>query len=124
MKNVYMDHAAGMPIDRRVFETMKKYFLENYGNPFSVHSSGSKSRGAIREAREKVAQLIGAEQAEEVIFSGVLTFQDLSECRTGCFWNVNKSKYSHSSVPFRVQDFRIFWCKIVLHTLLVIYVFR
>jgi cysteine desulfurase len=64
-----MDHVAGTPVDPRVFETMKKYFLENYGNPFSVHSFGLNSRNAIREAREKVAQLIGAKKVEEVVFT-------------------------------------------------------
>jgi len=64
-----MDHAAGMPVDERVLETMKPYFNRNYGNPSSVHSFGNEARNAIGEARGKVAGLIGAEKEDEVIFT-------------------------------------------------------
>jgi len=64
-----MDHAAGMPLDPRVFEAMKPYFMENYGNPSSSHSFGASARNALMESREKVARLIGAEKSEEVIFT-------------------------------------------------------
>jgi len=64
-----MDHAAGMPVDPRVFEAMKPYFMENYGNPSSSHSFGASARNALMESREKVAQLIGAEKPKEVIFT-------------------------------------------------------
>ncbi|NIR87766.1 aminotransferase class V-fold PLP-dependent enzyme, partial [Candidatus Bathyarchaeota archaeon] len=69
MRRIYMDHAAGMPLDPRVFEAMKPYFLENYGNPSSSHSLGTSARNALMESREKVARLIGAEKPEEVIFT-------------------------------------------------------
>jgi len=64
-----MDHAAGMPVDPRVFEAMKPYFMGNYGNPSSSHSFGASARNALMESREKVAQLIGAEKPKEVIFT-------------------------------------------------------
>jgi len=64
-----MDHAAGMPLDPRVFEAMKPYFTENYGNPSSSHSFGASARNALMESREKVARLIGAEKSEDVIFT-------------------------------------------------------
>jgi len=64
-----MDHAAGMPVDPRVFEAMKPYFTENYGNPSSSHSFGASARNALMESREKVARLIGAEKPEKVIFT-------------------------------------------------------
>ena len=64
-----MDHAAGMPIDSRVFEAMKPYYLENYGNPSSSHSFGAAAKNALLESREKVTRLIGAEKPEEVIFT-------------------------------------------------------
>jgi cysteine desulfurase len=69
LRKVYMDHAAGMPVDPRVFEVMKPYFVENYGNPSSSHSFGASARNALMESREKVARLIGAEKPEEVIFT-------------------------------------------------------
>jgi len=69
MRKVYMDHAAGMPVDPRVLEAMKPYFTENYGNPSSSHSFGANARNVLMESREKVARLIGAEKPEEVIFT-------------------------------------------------------
>jgi cysteine desulfurase len=66
---VYMDHGAGMPLDSRVFEAMKPYFMENYGNPSSSHSSGNVARNAMESAREKVARLVAAEKPQEVIFT-------------------------------------------------------
>ena len=64
-----MDHAAGMPVDPRVFEVMKTGFIENYGNPSSSHSFGASARNALTESKEKVARLIGTEKPEEVIFT-------------------------------------------------------
>jgi cysteine desulfurase len=64
-----MDHGAGMPLDSRVFEAMKPYFMENYGNPSSSHSFGNSARNAIAASREKVAQLVAAEKSQEVIFT-------------------------------------------------------
>lgn len=69
MRKVYMDHGAGMPLDSKVFEAMKPYFRENYGNPSSSHSSGNVARNAMESAREKVAQLVAAEKPQEVIFT-------------------------------------------------------
>jgi len=64
-----MDHGAGTPLDSRVLEAMKPYFMENYGNPSSAHSSGNVARTALESAREKVAQLVAAEKPQEVIFT-------------------------------------------------------
>jgi cysteine desulfurase len=58
-----------MPLDSRVFEAMKPYFRENYGNPSSSHSFGNSARNAIAASREKVAQLVDAEKPQEVIFT-------------------------------------------------------
>ncbi len=69
MKKVYMDHGAGMPLDSRVFEVMRPYFFENYGNPSSSHSFGNSAKEALAASREKVAQLLGAEKPQEVIFT-------------------------------------------------------
>ena len=64
-----MDHAAGMPVNPRVFEAMKPYFLKNYGNPSSSHSFGASAKNALMESREKVARLIRAEKPKEIIFT-------------------------------------------------------
>jgi cysteine desulfurase len=64
-----MDHGAGMPLASRVFEAMKPYFMEYYGNPSSSHSSGNSAKEALAASREKVAQLVAAENSREVIFT-------------------------------------------------------
>jgi len=69
MRTVYMDYAAGMPVDKRVLEAMMPHFSETYGNPSSSHHLGDEARRAINEARGKVAELIGAERTEETIFT-------------------------------------------------------
>jgi len=69
MRTVYMDHAAGKPVDERVLEAMMPYFTEKYGNPSSVHSFGNEARKTIDEARGRVAELTGAERTNEIIFT-------------------------------------------------------
>jgi cysteine desulfurase len=69
MRKVYLDHAAGKPIDRRVLEEMTPYFSQKYGNPSSAHTFSSIARDAIEEARGKVAQLIGADRHTEIMFT-------------------------------------------------------
>jgi len=69
MRQVYMDHTAGMPVDPRVLEVMAPYFSQKYGNPFSIHSWGNEARKALEEARAKIVALIGAKKSEEVFFT-------------------------------------------------------
>ena len=68
--NVYLDNAATTPIDEQVFEEMKPFMLEHYGNPSSIHSHGRKVRTAIERARKKVAELLNAAPAEIFFTSG------------------------------------------------------
>lgn len=70
MERVYLDHAATTPLDPEVFEVMKPYLLEEYGNASSVHQLGRQARVALEEARERVAACIGASSSEIVFTSG------------------------------------------------------
>ncbi|MEM2890402.1 MAG: aminotransferase class V-fold PLP-dependent enzyme, partial [Candidatus Hadarchaeum sp.] len=69
MKRVYLDYAAGRPVDERVLEAMLPYFTQKYGNPSTVHTPGNEAREAMEEARGKVAELVGASKKEEIIFT-------------------------------------------------------
>ncbi|MCX7995564.1 MAG: cysteine desulfurase NifS [candidate division WOR-3 bacterium] len=67
-KRIYLDYAATTPLHPEVLEVMKIYFLEEFGNPSSVHTSGQKAREAIENARRTIAEALGA-RPDEIIFT-------------------------------------------------------
>ncbi|MEA4815993.1 MAG: cysteine desulfurase NifS [Lachnospiraceae bacterium] len=69
-KIVYFDNAATTPVREEVLNEMLPYFTEDYGNASSVYSLSKKSKRAILKARERVANLIGAEPSEIIFTSG------------------------------------------------------
>jgi len=75
MRTVYFDNNATTQVVPEVFEEIRPYFCELYGNPSSMHNFGGQVGIKIREAREKVAQLLGCEPGE-VIFTGCGTESD------------------------------------------------
>ena len=70
MERIYLDHAATTPVDPRVVEAMIPYFTANFGNPSSIYQEGQRAKRAIEESREKVAELLGAADAREIVFTG------------------------------------------------------
>lgn len=64
-----MDYGAGMPLDSKVFQAMKPYFVENYGNPSSSHSAGNRAQEALATSRKQVANLVAADKPKEIIFT-------------------------------------------------------
>jgi cysteine desulfurase len=68
MRRIYLDHAATTPTRPEVVKAMLPYFTDAFGNPSSIYSYGQEARGAVEEARTKVAELIGA-RSEEIIFT-------------------------------------------------------
>ncbi len=70
MRRIYLDYAATTPTHPEVVEAMLPYFTDAFGNPSSIHSYGQEAKGAIEEARAKVAALIGARDEEIVFTSG------------------------------------------------------
>ena len=68
MKRIYLDHNATTPLHPEVLEAMLPYYKEAFGNPSTIYSFGQETRKATDEAREKVANLIGA-SPEEIIFT-------------------------------------------------------
>ena len=73
MDRIYLDHASSMPVDPRVLEFSIPYLGDEYGNPSSLHSSGLAARRALEEARQKVAELINAENEKCIVFTSGAT---------------------------------------------------
>lgn len=67
---IYMDHSATSPVDPEVFEAMKPYFQEEFGNASTLYKLGRDSKGAMENARARVASLIGAEPKDVIFTSG------------------------------------------------------
>jgi cysteine desulfurase len=68
VKKIYFDYAATTPPHSEVVKVMLPYSIDAFGNPSSIYSYGQEAKGAIEEARIKVATLINALD-EEVIFT-------------------------------------------------------
>ena len=66
---IYLDHAATTPVAPEVFDAMAPYLREQYGNPSSFYGLARQARGAVEEARERLAAYLGA-KPREIIFTG------------------------------------------------------
>ncbi len=81
-KVIYLDNNATTAVAPEVFEAMKPYFCERYGNPSSIHRFGGSVAADIENARRQVAELLGATYrdkdncATEIIFTSCGTESD------------------------------------------------
>ncbi len=89
MKRIYLDYTATTPTRPDVVKAMLPYFTDVFGNPSSIHSYGQEGKGAIEEARVKVAELIGA-QDEEIVFTSGGTEADNFALKGVAYANENK----------------------------------
>jgi cysteine desulfurase len=70
MRRVYLDSNATTPVLPEVFEAMRPYYLDAFGNASSIHHHGQHARAAVEHARESVARLVNCRAAEVVFTSG------------------------------------------------------
>ena len=81
MKEIYLDNNATTKVDEAVFEEMRPYFCELYGNPSSMHFFGGQVQSKVNEARVRVADLLGA-SPDEIIFTACGTESDNAAIRS------------------------------------------
>jgi cysteine desulfurase len=103
---IYLDNAATTPLDSEVFEAMKPFLLEDFGNPSSTHAHGRKVRAAIESARKKIAELLNCTPGEIIFTSGgteadnaILT----SAVQTYGIKNLITSSIEHHAVTHTVE---------------------
>ena len=89
---VYMDNAATTRVIEPVFEAMKPYLCDIYGNPSSVHGFGREALTALDRARGQVAAALGA-QSSEIYFTGCGTESDNWAIRGAAY--ARKSRGNH-----------------------------
>jgi cysteine desulfurase len=70
MPRIYLDNNATTPVLPEVFEAMRPYFGEHFGNASSIHHHGQETRAAVERARDSVASLLGCRSSEIVFTSG------------------------------------------------------
>ena len=70
METVYLDNAATTPMRKEALEAMLPYFIEQYGNPSSIHGASKAPRTAVREARDTIARTLNADSSEIYFTSG------------------------------------------------------
>ncbi len=70
MTRIYFDNAATTALDTEVFESMKPFFTEKFGNPSSIYSYGRETKMAIESARKSVAKALNVTPGEIFFTSG------------------------------------------------------
>jgi len=97
MKVIYVDNNATTKVAPEVLQEMLHYFSEFYGNPSSMHSFGGQVGLKLKEARAKIANLIGAEP-DEIIFTSCGTESDSTAIRAAIISNPDKKHIITSRV--------------------------
>jgi len=92
MCGIYLDHQSCCPVDPRVEEFARHFSGKDFGNPSALHSRGLTAKAALEEARARVAELIGAESPESIIFTGGATQANNLAIRGAALRNAAKGK--------------------------------
>ena len=73
---IYFDNNATTQVAQEVLDSMVPFLASSYGNPSSAHSLGADTRTAVTKARKQVAQLLGANSPNEIVFTSCGTESD------------------------------------------------
>ena len=96
---IYADNAATTRMSEAAMQTMISVMRENYGNPSSLYAFGQRSKEILEEAREKVAQVLGA-RSREIIFTGGGSESDNQAIRSAAALGREKGKMHIVSTAF------------------------
>jgi cysteine desulfurase len=105
--SVYLDNAATTPLDPEVFEAMRPFLIDDFGNPSSTHSHGRKVRAAIESARKKVASLLNCTPGEIIFTSGGTEADNTLICsgiRTYDLKHIISSPIEHHAVTHTIDQ--------------------
>ncbi|NPV84916.1 MAG: cysteine desulfurase [Anaerolineae bacterium] len=101
-KPIYLDYNATTPCDPRIVQAMMPYFTEIYGNPSNgLHSLGRAAHYAVDTARQKVAELIGANSGEIIFTSGATESNHLAILGTTYYASESRRKIIASSIEHK-----------------------
>jgi len=119
---IYFDNNATTQIAPEVFDAMKPFLTESYGNPSSAYSFGREMRRTIEESRSKIAELLGTDDTGEIIFTSGGTESDNWAILGALEANPNKkhivtTRVEHEAVrrlceKLERNDFQITWLEI------------
>jgi cysteine desulfurase len=70
MRKIYLDHNATTFVHPEVFDEMKPYFTENFGNASSIHEFGRIAKAALEDSRQKIAGFFGCKPKGIIFTSG------------------------------------------------------
>lgn len=73
-RSIYLDHHATTPLDERVLDAMMPFLREDFGNAASrTHVYGWRAEAAVEDARERLAEMLGARDPSEIVFTSGAT---------------------------------------------------
>jgi cysteine desulfurase len=100
-RHVYLDHSATTPVDPRVVAAMAPYWSERFGNSESSHAFGQAAAGALEQARQTAADVLGCRPAE-IVFTGSGTEADNLALR-GVAWAARQSERGNHVVTTPIE---------------------
>lgn len=92
MDRIYLDNAATTAVSQPVMEAMLPYYMQVYGNPSSIHSTGRDAKKAVERARRQVAAALGC-SAQEIYFTAGGSESDNWALKGAAFAHQEKGKH-------------------------------
>ncbi|MFZ9792069.1 MAG: cysteine desulfurase family protein, partial [Gemmataceae bacterium] len=104
-RQIYLDASATTPLREEVWESMRPFALERFGNASSSHGAGRKARQALEDSREDIARILGAFPDEVVFTSGATEANNIAihSATLGNVLPIYLSRLEHASITTPVE---------------------